>query len=107
MECRVNILSGKSGFALVAVGYNRAMAFSHEILLLAWTRSKGRCECRREGHGHGERCRQSLVWSLRGSDSTAGGWQIRRRTTWGTDVLANCEILCSACQRPPQPVRVR
>ena len=82
------------------------MPFSDEIARAAWSRSEGRCECRRQGHAHGERCGQSLLWTMRGSDSASGGWEIRRRTTWGTDVLANCEILCSACQKPPQLVRV-
>ena len=91
---------------------NRGMAFSEEIMRAAWYRSGGRCECRNERHGHaaspqearpGERCPQSLLWYMRGSDSAFGGWDLRRRTTWGTDVLANCEILCAACQRPPQP----
>lgn len=82
------------------------MAFSEELVRTAWSRSAGRCECRRESHGYGERCGQSLLWwTMRGRVS-AGGWDAFRRTSWGTDVLANCEILCAACQRPPRPVRV-
>ena len=82
------------------------MAFSDELVRAAWDRSGGRCECHREGHGHGERCGASLLWSLRGATSTAGGWSAVRRTSWGTDVLANCEIRCAACQRE-RVVRVK
>ena len=83
------------------------MAFSDELVRAAWSRSGGRCECHREGHGHEGRCRQTLLWNLRGALSASGGWDAIRRTTWGTDVLANAEIRCAACQKPPQPVRVR
>jgi hypothetical protein len=82
------------------------MAFSEEIVRAAWERSGERCECQRKSHGHRSgRCGQSLTWALRRSVASAG-WEARRRTSWGTDVLSNCEILCAACQKPPQPVRV-
>src|SRR5271157_1199064 len=29
----------------------------------------------------------------------------RRLTSWGTDVISNCAILCADCQKAPQPVR--
>jgi hypothetical protein len=87
--------------------YSSRMAFSDEIVLEAWKRSGDRCECQREGHGHmSGRCGQSLMWALHGS-VTSAGWDARRRTTWGTDVLWNCEIICAACQKPPKPVRIR
>src|SRR5208337_3938351 len=60
------------------------MAFSHEILLEAWARSGGRCECHNERHGHEGRCGRSLLWNMRGSDSAVGAWSPVRRTTWGT-----------------------
>jgi len=66
------------------------MAFSEEIVREAWKRSGGRCE----------KCGSSLLWTLRGATSTAGGWSAVRRTSWGTDVLLNCEIRCAGCQRP-------
>lgn len=88
--------SGRSGLFFSGV----LMPFSEEIARAAWARSGGRCECRQESHGHGERCHQFLLWSLRGSDSLSGGWEVRRRTTWGTDVLQNCQILCARCQGP-------
>jgi hypothetical protein len=87
--------------------YSSRMAFSDEIVLEAWKRSRDRCECQREGHGHmSGRCGRLLMWALHGS-VTSAGWDARRRTTWGTDVLWNCEIICAGCQKPPQPVRVR
>jgi len=82
------------------------MAFSHEILLQAWARSGAHCECQREGHGHEGRCGHALLWTLRGSTSTAGGWDAVHRTSWGTDVLAECMIICTECQKP-QVVQVR
>jgi len=83
------------------------MAFSEELVLEAWKRSGERCECKRESHAHkGGRCGHSLLWTMRGGTAGAG-WQACRLTSWGTDVLGNCAILCAECQKPPQPVRVR
>ena len=83
------------------------MAFSEDIVRTAWARSGGVCECTKDGHGNGERCSQSLLWTLRGSDLSAGAWFPARRITWGADVLSNCMILCQACQKHPKPaVRV-
>ncbi len=76
------------------------MPFSHEVLLEAWARSDGRCECQREGHGHQGRCNRQLMWTLRSSTSTSSGWEVRRRTSWGMDVLTNCVVLCAACATP-------
>lgn len=90
----------KKGALALPLVYNRAMPFSEEIIRTVWARAGGICECRGDRHGHGERCGQSLLWSLRGSDSTAGGWSTVRRTTWGTDILADCEIRCAPCQKP-------
>ncbi len=69
------------------------MAISEKILRAAWERSGGRCECRNERHGYGERCSHSLLWNMRGAESAVGAWSPVRRTTWGTDVLANMELL--------------
>ena len=91
--------SGARAFPLTA---GCQMAFSEAIVSAAWERSGGRCECRNVRHGHGERCPHSLLWSLRGSDSTGGGWFVVRRTTWGTDILPNVELLCAECQRLPE-----
>jgi len=96
---RQNVLAG--GAAPSRVGapvYNGRMPFSHEVLLEAWARSDGRCECQRDSHGHKGRCDRPLSWTLRGSPSI--GWEARRRTSWGTDVMSNCVILCAACGTP-------
>ena len=80
------------------------MPFAHEVLLEAWARSDGRCECQREGHGHEGRCNRQLMWTMRGSTSAPGAWDVSRRTSWGTDVLANCVVLCAACSTPRKVV---
>jgi hypothetical protein len=56
------------------------MAFSGEVLLEAWARSEGRCECQRRGHGHNGRCNRAFLWTLQGVDSASGGWSALRRT---------------------------
>ena len=58
----------------------------------------GGYNCLRQGHGHdGNRCNGQRMWTLRGSTSTVGGWDVRRRTSWSTDVLGNCAVLCADC----------
>jgi hypothetical protein len=70
------------------------MAFSEETLREAWRLAHGRCECQREGHGHGERCNRPLVWARRGYMGE-GGWQAR---AWDRDDdPENCEVLCVEC----------
>jgi hypothetical protein len=59
--------------ALSVQGVYHAACHSQRRSRAAWARLGSRCECRQVGHGHGKRCRQFLLWSLRGSDSTAGG----------------------------------
>ena len=75
------------------------MLFSESIILEAWRRSGGRCECTNDNHGHGDRCSTRLVWTLRGGE-LGSGWAAARRTTWGIDILQNCQILCARCQGP-------
>jgi len=58
------------------------MAFSLEVMTEAWKRASGRCQCKKDRHGHGERCNRLLVWTLRGGESS-GGWDACRRTSWG------------------------
>ncbi|MFB3816559.1 MAG: hypothetical protein ACE147_02740 [Candidatus Methylomirabilales bacterium] len=70
------------------------MAFSEETLREAWRLARGRCECQRTDHGHGERCNRPLVWARLGYVGE-GGWQAH---AWdGEDDVANCEILCPDC----------
>ena len=52
------------------------------------------------------RCNHALQWTLRGPLSTAGGWDTLHRSSWRTDVLADCMIVCAGCQRPQQPPAV-
>ena len=77
------------------------MTFSDETVRRAWIRAYGRCECRREGHGHPfVRCNKELVWDNRGRESGRGAWEAHHRTSvdsGGTDDLSNCEILCWDC----------
>jgi hypothetical protein len=72
------------------------MAFLEGVILQAWRRSDGRCECTRDGHDHDGRCGAPLVWSLR-HGILSGGWIAARRMALATDVLENCEIRCSGC----------
>jgi len=58
------------------------MAFSLEVMTEAWKRASGRCQCKKDGHGHGERCNRLLVWTLRGAVG-GSGWDACRRTTLG------------------------
>ena len=74
--------------------YKRGMPFSDEMVRAAWKRAAGRCECKRENHGHDGRCRSSLLWTMRGAEEGAG-FEARQLTSWGTDVLTNCAILCA------------
>jgi hypothetical protein len=84
--------------------YNLPIAFSEEIVQAVSKRSGEPCECKRESHGHKDgRCGQPLLWTMRGGEGGAG-WEARRLTSWGTDVLTNCAILCADCQKPPRPV---
>jgi hypothetical protein len=72
------------------------MVFSQSVVEGAWERSRGRCECVRQGHGHDGRCKRPLLWSSRGSDCDYG-WEAHRIRARGSDRLSNCEILCHAC----------
>jgi hypothetical protein len=74
------------------------MEFSEKVLREAFSRSGGRCECRRASHRHGDqRCPKTLAWSSRGEESE--GWEAHHIDAGGTDVASNCEILCMSCFR--------
>lgn len=79
------------------------MAFPLSVVLAAWQRSGGRCECTRSTHGHGYyRCNKALNWNARGSDYAWGGWEAHHKTAesvGGADTLSNCEILCMDCHK--------
>jgi hypothetical protein len=74
------------------------MAFAEGVVLEAWQRSLGRCQCTARGHGHQGRCNGEVEWGFRAAD-TLGGWFPMRKVSWDTDVLGNCEIRCSSCWR--------
>ena len=78
-------------------GKDEGLPFSEAIIQAAWTRSAGICECSDIVHGHAQRCSTRLLWTLQGGE-LGGGWQAVRKASWGTDVLANCEIRCVKCQ---------
>jgi hypothetical protein len=73
------------------------MPFSEEVVAQAWERSGGQCECRRKTHSHFYiPCGKQLVWANRGKVGH-GGWEVRHVTSYGGDMLSNCEILCWDC----------
>jgi len=73
------------------------MAFTKEVILEAWKRSGGRCECRRTTHNHPYiRCNKDLVWDNQGREGR-GKWEAHHINSNGPDVLSNCEILCFDC----------
>lgn len=73
------------------------MAFSEKILVEAWDRSSGRCECENRNHHHFYTpCGRPLSWAARGM-AGPGGWEAHHITTSGGDGIYNCEILCWEC----------
>lgn len=74
------------------------MEFSEKVLREAFSRSGGRCECRRASHPHGDRrCPKTLSWALRGKEPD--GWEAHPIEAKGPDTAGNCEILCFSCFR--------
>ncbi len=77
------------------------MRFSRTTILEAWKLALGRCECQREGHGHGERCNRSLVLAHHGK-LNAEGWIAvpwKPFEAGGADDPENVEVLCWDCYR--------
>ena len=77
------------------------MAFSENIIKLAWHQAKGKCECTRIMHNHSfGKCNKELVWENRGREAGKGAWEAHHKTSveaGGSDVFSNCEILCWDC----------
>ena len=72
------------------------MAFPDSVKDQAFQRSGGRCECRRETHGHYGRCSTTV---------TRHGAQyhhIIAESKHGPDTLSNCEVLCVPCHKKTQ-----
>ncbi len=68
------------------------------ILRRAWAWAEERCECKRDGHGHADRCGAELVWERR-SGRGVGSWEVRLRQppVFGGTEAENCEIVCRLC----------
>ena len=74
------------------------MEFSEKVLREAFSRSGGRCECRRASHRHGDqRCPKTLAWTSHGKEPE--GWEAHHIAAEGPDTASNCEILCFSCLR--------
>ncbi len=75
----------------------KAMPFSEDVVKQAWERANGQCECRRRTHIHFYvPCAKDLIWKNRGTPDR-GGWEAHHITTYGGDLLSNCEIICRHC----------
>jgi hypothetical protein len=98
----------------LAMAPKLGMPFSDESVRQAWDRSGGRCECRRESHGHGECCGQSLLWTLRGaawalaagipSDIRLGertSWRIARSHARPVRLRSRCESAVRSAEGLP------
>ena len=68
------------------------MAIDESIRITCFTRSGGRCECRRDHPGHPgahSRCKATF--------SYVAGWTAHRVIRNAADSVVNCEVLCPAC----------
>ena len=72
------------------------------MILRAWEKAGGRCECSRFSHSHTYvRCTRLLKWEMRDSGAP-GGWAPRYHTSFSSGEPLGCEILCSDCYRKVQ-----
>ncbi len=78
------------------------MAFPDIIVLQAWKRSGGKCECDRKIHNdHFNRigkCNRALIYKSRGKFG-AGAWEAHHVHSGAGDTLENCQILCWDCHQ--------
>jgi hypothetical protein len=77
------------------------MAFSESVIITCFTRSGGRCECRRdhpEHRGHG-RCKVRF--------SRSEGWVARPRVSSAPETVQNCELVCPECSELVDADRVQ
>jgi hypothetical protein len=73
------------------------MSFSDEIVIKAWSQSKGYCECRKISHRHYRvRCNKVLTLGNRGKYGR-GCWEAHHKSISGGNTLSNCEIFCWEC----------
>ncbi len=79
------------------------MILDKDLVKQAWTRSSGRCECKRIGCQHaGGRCRNMLEEKAF-RDSEDGGWNVRPINEFGPAKLFNVEVVCSECYNKLKP----
>jgi hypothetical protein len=75
------------------------MSVSELMLLRAWEKSGGRCECHRWSHSHPYvRCPRLLIYGHRG-EPREGGWSPRFRASPSNENTLECEILCLDCHQ--------
>jgi hypothetical protein len=73
------------------------MDFWEEEIEKAWKRVGGRCECKRDGHGHDRPHNKELIWEKRNGRGK-GRWHAHHRDEDKENIeLSNCEILCGKC----------
>ena len=79
------------------------LGFSDDVIVQAWQRAGGKCQCELKGCGHTGRCNKSLVWENRGKEGKRGAWEAHHITAQSakssTDTLSNCRILCLDCHK--------
>ncbi len=78
------------------------MAIPDKTVREAWAWAAGRCECKRWGHAHRDRCDARLTLEACGETGVGGGWRWRYRVPLergGSERAENLEILCAGCYR--------
>jgi len=71
------------------------MAFSRDVLMVAFRRSEGRCECTNERCEHTGRCQARFEWAGR-TMSAPRDWEAHP-IHGDDDSLENCALLCIPC----------
>lgn len=75
------------------------MSVPEMVVLKAWQKAGGQCECARWSHSHPYlRCTRRLEWDKRGQ-AGSGGWAPRYRNSPTTEAPLACEILCMECHQ--------
>lgn len=73
------------------------MSISEMMVLKAWEKAGGRCECARFSHNHTYvRCARLLKWEMKGQ-SSLGGWMPSFHNSLSSGAPLSCEILCTKC----------
>jgi hypothetical protein len=78
------------------------MAFTDDVVRVAWCRAGAMCECGRAAcTTHWRRHMKVLAWNMRGRD-VERGWEAHARTAaagGSGNTPSNCEILCFDCHK--------